>query len=245
MNHKLSAALSLILACLVFGNLTSLSVSAQANKRPAGWFFGGDPASFKAGQDSKIVQNGLRSATIESLVQTPPNFSTLMQTMVVKDFTGQRIKMTGYIRSEGTDVAGSMWIRVDDLGNKKVADFDNMMDRPVTGNSSWTKCEIIFDVPENCMINFGFIFQGNGKIWVDNVTFEKVDKSVEKTATDLDQPFPSEYLEKANSFAKGLPEMPPANLDFEEDLFPAVSQVIMKNPPQPPAERDRLSREGS
>jgi hypothetical protein len=139
-----------------------------------------------------------------------------MQSIVMKNLSGKRVKMTGFIKSQGTNVTGSMWMRVDDIGNKIFADFDNMMDRPVTGNSDWTKCEIVFDVPEKCVLFFGFIFTGSGKIWVDNVSLEVVSNTMEKTARSLDEPFPEEYLSQLKGYEQNIPEKLPINLDFEE-----------------------------
>jgi hypothetical protein len=190
--------------------------NTQETNLPKGWFFGGDPASFKLGVDSTIFQHGKISATLESVVENPPQFCTLMQSFVVKNLGGKRVKMTGYVKSQGENVSGSMWIRVDDAGNKIFADFDNMMDRPVAGNSDWTKCEIVFDVAEKCMVSYGFILTGTGKIWVDNVSFETVSSDIIKTAQALNEPFPDAYIEQLKKNPGVLPEKPPVNLDFED-----------------------------
>jgi hypothetical protein len=113
-----------------------------------------------------------------------------------------------------------MWLRVDDFDKKVSADFDNMSDRAITGTNDWTKCEIIFDVPESRnMLFFGFILNGPGKIWVDNVSFKIVDNSVGKTANNIDQPMSPEMLGSLKGFLDKypaiLPEKPAANLNFE------------------------------
>jgi hypothetical protein len=190
----------------------------QDNQIPNGWIFNFNQSDFKAAPDSNISYHGKVSTRLESAVDNPPDFCTLMQTAVVKDYSGKRVKMTGYIKSQGQNVTGSMWLRVDDIGNKIYGDFDNMMDRPVTGNKDWTKCEIIFDVPEKCVLYFGFILTGTGKIWVDNVSFETVSITETKTAQKLDQPFPEGYLDQIKDQAAALPDKPPVNLDFEDNL---------------------------
>ena len=170
---------------------------------------------YKGGIDNNIVQHGQQSATLESLVENPSGFCMLMQGCIKKDFNGKRIKMTGYIKSLNTNTA-TMWIRVDDLAGKVTADFDNMMDRPVSGTSDWTKCEIVFDATSKCSINYGFILSGKGKIWVDNLSFEIVDSSVTKTAQYLDAPFPEEYIQQIEKLPQELYENPSVNLDFED-----------------------------
>ncbi len=120
--------------------------------------------------------------------------------------------MTGYIQSTGSDTTlTTMWIRVDDFDKRVTADFDNMMDRPIIGTRFWTKCEIVFDVPESlCAINYGFILEGGGKAWFDNVSFEIVSSSVFKTANNLNLPFQDEYQIPHNLLKE------PDNLDFEQ-----------------------------
>jgi hypothetical protein len=222
--------LPVIILCLAFANLSTVTVNGQENSEIKGWMFGADRRDYKAGLDDRISQHGKYSATIESIVGRPANFCTLLQNMLVKDLSGKRVKMTGFIKSQGSDTA-TMWIRVDDFGNKVTADFDNMMDRPVAGTKDWTKCEIVFDVPEKCVIFFGFIFKGSGKAWMDNVSFEVVGKEVNKTAYSLDQPFPQKYLDQLKDYPEGFPEKPPVNLDFEETIAaPALSAIVTDLP---------------
>jgi hypothetical protein len=214
--NKLNYTLEVFILSLAFTFLSAASGNSQETNAANGWNFGGDLTNYKTGLDNQISQHGQNSATLETIVENPVDFCALMQTMVAKDLSGKRIKMTGFIKSQGTNVKGSMWIRVDDIGNKIFADFDNMMDRPVAGDNDWTKCEIVFDVPEKCVIFYGFILTGVGKIWVDNVSFEIVDDTINKTAKSLDQPFPDEYMNQIKKSAEPLPEKPPVNLDFEE-----------------------------
>ena len=208
--------LSTMAMTTVISGLTKESVLAniQLPAAPDGWFLSGSqPADYKTGIDSVFFQHGKKSAYIESAVENPDGFSTLMQQINVKEFKGKRIKMTGFIKTKDLNQGAMMWVRVDDFGNKIVADFDNMQDRPVAANSDWTKCEIVFDVPDSkCSISFGFILSGIGKIWVDNLSFEIVDSTVEKTAHPINQDMPDEML---NRFPDAIPEKAPSNLDFE------------------------------
>jgi hypothetical protein len=191
------------------------NIVQQISSTP-GWFFSGNqPDQYKTGIDNKIAQHGNQSATLESIVENPSGFCTLMQVCMRKDFNGKRIRMTGYIKSLNTTTA-TMWVRIDDFVDKVTADFDNMMDRPVSGSSDWTKCEIVFDATSKCSINYGFILSGAGKIWVDNVSFEIVDNSTNKTTQSLDIPFPEEYIKKLENMPQDITEKPSVNLDFED-----------------------------
>jgi len=191
-----------------------LVTSIQQPLAPNGWILSGsNPGDYKTGLDNLNPQHGQKCGFIESTVTDPSGFTTLMQQCNVKDFKGKRIKMTGFIKTTDADQGGMMWIRIDDFDKKIMADFDNMEDRPITGNSDWTKCEIIFDVPDvKCLLSFGFMLAGSGKIWFDNLTFETVDASVDKTAYLLNKAIPDEMLSRVPEV---IPEKAPANLDFE------------------------------
>jgi hypothetical protein len=167
------------------------------------WFTAGNvQTSYKTEIDSSVFQHGHKSVLIESLDKNIDGFATIMQTCNARDYLGTRVKMTGYIKSKNvTDWAG-MWLRVDSRTEMKSLSFDNMQDRPITGNSDWTKCEIILDVPEESgTLNFGALISGTGKIWFDNISFEILDNNKPKISNDTTM--------------ISVPEIP-ENLDFEE-----------------------------
>jgi hypothetical protein len=122
--------------------------------------------------------------------------------------------MAGYIKLEGLLDTAFMMARVDNFDKKISADLDDMLDRRISGTRDWTKCEIIFDVPdERYELTYAFIFGGNGKIWVDDVSFEIVSNSSNKTAYPMNQPINEAELSRIEA---DLPEKPPVNLDFEQ-----------------------------
>lgn len=176
---------------------------------PKGWFkAGNNPKAYKVGIDSKIFQHAAKSAFIESIEKQPTGFCTVMQTIMDQTYSNKRVKMTGYIKNEGKADTALMWVRIDDLDKKVMGDFDNMNNRPITGTMDWKKYEIIFDVPASkCTINYGLVLVGSGKAWIDNVSFEIVDKSTTKTARYSNVPLSPGYIMKE---APGK-----FNLDFE------------------------------
>jgi len=181
------------------------------DKIPNGWHkAGSNPNAYRIGIDNQFSNQGQKSAFIESIDKQSSGFCTLMQSFRNNDYINKRIKMTSYVKTEGTIDTARMWVRIDDFDQKIADDFDNMDDRPITGTNDWKKCEIIFDVPSSkCTILFGMILSGDGKIWLDNVSFEIVDKSTKKTASSLNRPLPPNYIQRDNL---GLF----LNLDFEE-----------------------------
>jgi len=170
---------------------------------PKGWYKAGNlPASYKFGIDNIVFKNGGESAVIESIDKNIDGFATIMQTCNARGFLGTKIKMTGYIKSENVADWAGMWLRVDSGTEGEFLSFDNMQDRPIKGNSDWTKCEIILDVPAgSSTLNFGALISGTGKIWFDNISFQILSTLSKEVAKDL-----KEIL---------VPEKP-ANLDFEE-----------------------------
>ena len=180
---------------------------------PVGWFKAGNRYdNYEIGTDNQNAQHGQKSGYIESVVDTTSGYGVLMQYCNEMNFKGKRVKMTGYIQSIGSDTTlTTMWIRVDDFDKRVTADFDNMMDRPIIGTKLWTKCIIVFDVPESpCVINYGLILGGDGKAWIDNISFEIVSNSTFNTTYYLNEPFSDAY-----QIPENLPEEP-VNLDFEE-----------------------------
>ena len=164
---------------------------------PKGWFKAATkPETYKMGIDNNVFKSGQKSIYIVSLVDETEGIGNVMQTCDTKDYLGERIKMTGYIKTENANWA-VMWLRIDGEEHEQLG-FDNMHDRPVKGTEDWTKCEIVLDVPEDSYtLNFGVFLSGTGKLWFDDVTFEIVDKDTPITSTPSIIPKPT-------------------NLDFEE-----------------------------
>ena len=69
----------------------------------------------------------------------------------------------------------------------------------ITGDTEWTRYEIVLDVPEVAtLIAFGVLISGPGDVWIDDLAFDVVDTSVPTTG------------------AQQQPSWEPANLDFEK-----------------------------
>jgi hypothetical protein len=175
----------------------------QSDKIIKGWFKSGNkPDSYKTGIDNTVFKNGQKSVFIESTDNNIEGFTTIMQTCNAKNYSGTKIKMSGYIKSENLSDWAGMWLRIDPKAGSEPLGFDNMQDRPIKGTSDWTKCEIIMDIPEESgTLNFGVLISGTGKIWFDNVSIEILDNNIPKTIKD--------------SNISMVPEKP-QNLDFEE-----------------------------
>lgn len=126
---------------------------------------------------------------IKSKNNRKKGFGNIMQTCSAKDYLGQKIKMTGYVKSENVEGWAGLWLRVDAMNRKRSLSFDNMSDRAIRGTTDWKKYEIILEVPDNSStLNFGALLSGTGKIWFDNITFETVSSDTKATSVNLKKP---------------------------------------------------------
>jgi len=151
---------------------------------PLGWFVAGSaPNDYEFSRDTSTAQSGQSSALIAAKSGVNSSgFGTLMQVIDAENYRGARWRMSGYLKT--SDVAkAQMWMRVDGP-DKKILSFDNMDSRPARGTTSWTRYEIVLDVPADSIdIAFGFfLIQGSGKVWGDSFKFERVDSTVPVTA---------------------------------------------------------------
>jgi len=194
------------ISILLFWMIISIGLESCINELPKDWFkAGSEPENYKIDLDYSIVQNGKKSVFIESIEMNIDEFGTLMQTCSAKEYLGKKVKMTGFIKTENvTDWVG-MWLRIDPVKTISNEYFDNMANRPIKGNTNWTKYEIILDIPTNSnSMNFGVLLKGSGKVWIDNLSFDIIGNSMKKFNDSLNIGISNKLLSK------------PKNLDFEE-----------------------------
>ena len=178
---KKLSVLSLIAFLIAIGLfLTKSELKAQEIE---GWFLTSSKAgSYKIGLDKSVYKTGSSSAFIESIDKKIEGYGTLMQTCFADEYLDKRVKMTAYIKSKDVSDWAGIWLRVDSNVKGKILSFDNMQDRPIIGSNDWIKCEIILDVPvESATLNFGVLLTGTGKVWVDAISLEVIDKMGTKT----------------------------------------------------------------
>ncbi len=168
---------------------------------PAGWsLVGSSPQDYAVGIDLTESYSGYSSAYIKSTSSKPVGYVGLMQTFKANNYRTQRIKLSAYIKTKFVGGSSALWMRVNDPSGKPLA-FDDMRDRPLVGSTTWKQVEIILDVPAmSNEISFGFLLQGKGQVWVDNLKIAIVEQNV--PVTDI-------LKNKVDSYS-------PKNLDFEE-----------------------------
>lgn len=160
-----------------------------------GWFLSGShPYNYRMSVDHKTVHRGKGSGLLQSAgAGSAEEFATMMQQFKADNYIGKRIRLSGFLKTKDVDGFASLWMRVDDALHD-VLQFDNMMDRPITGTTEWNHYFIVLDVPHNsATISFGVILSGNGSVWADELKFEEVDEGTPTTNVDfsvdlLDEP---------------------------------------------------------
>ncbi|HEU5135111.1 MAG TPA: hypothetical protein VFU13_08215 [Steroidobacteraceae bacterium] len=168
--------------------LTFLSVASMA-AAPKGWMVAGSaPGDYEFGTEDAKAADGSKSAYIKSKPDAKGSgFGTLMQMFAADDYRGGRWKLTARMRTEDATKA-QLWMRVDGPDNKMNA-FDNMDDRPATGDSEWKRYEVVLDVaPDSVAVAFGFFLFGGGQVWADDFKLERVTTAVPVTGKGAQRP---------------------------------------------------------
>lgn len=159
------------------------TMMAQTNG-PKDWILDGNKWDcYETGNDTIIFHSGKSSGYLKSVKQKIKGFGTLMQIMNAGQYHGERIRFSAWVKSKDVDDWAGLWMRIDDYNLYNISlNFDNMSDRPIKGTTDWKKYEIVLDVPATgSKVLFGILLSGTGKVWIDDVTIEKVDKSVPVT----------------------------------------------------------------
>jgi hypothetical protein len=155
-----------------------------------GWFLAGsDPKSYQIG----VVKDQERGGNVGYIksVKEANGFGTIMQSFIPSDYVGKRVRLTGYIKSKDVKDWAGMWFRIDGEDNKPLG-FDNMQKRAVKGTTTWKKYEIVLNAPENSKaFAFGVLLSGTGEVWLDDLKFEVVDKTVPLTDITLKDATPN------------------------------------------------------
>ena len=166
---------------------------------PRGWFLAGTkPAEYEAGVDADQLYQGHASAFLKSKTQSVDGFGTLMQSIRAEQYKGKRVRLSGFVKSQGVVSWAGLWMRVDQ--GKEMVTLDNMQDRPIKGTTDWRRYDVVLDVPSDSTgISFGILLDGAGAVWLSGTKFDVVGTDVQVTGAS----------------EKKTPDNP-VNLDFTE-----------------------------
>ena len=140
----------------------------------SGWNRAGDSHElYTTGSSITNSYSGKASGHIKSEKDSIDGFGTLYQKVPVGSYRDQRLRMSAYVKTKDVQELAGLYMRVD--VDTEHSALDNMDDRPILGDTDWTRYEIVLDVPENCTyIAFGIRLRGTGQVWVDDFQFEIV-----------------------------------------------------------------------
>lgn len=181
---------------------------------PAGWkvrgpHIGVRPENFGVFTEYEITRSG-KAGCVLSVDATRNDWGTLMQSFYADDYRGLRVRFGGWMKTYRVSGWAGLWMGVDTETLEEVA-FDDMEDRAVSGTSDWTHYDVVLDVDQYAtVINIGVKLYGTGQVWLDDCTFEVVDKGVPVTDT-----FPLGH--KRTYQARHTLFDEPVNLDFDEE----------------------------
>ena len=167
--------------------ILDLIIKNKENKLPDGWIRAGSkPYSYFMSIDKGAGKDGNNVITIKSVDKLINGFGTVMQNFLSEKYLGERIKMTGYLKTQDVDDWAGFWLRIDGRKGSGFLAFDNLkngkIDRSVRGTTNWKQYEIVLDVSEDATnIAFGALLSGTGQIWFDKIDFEIVNRKTETT----------------------------------------------------------------
>jgi hypothetical protein len=187
---------------------------------PQGWDLTGRAANslvrelYRLDSDFEVVWDGSASASVSSLEAVESRTrGGILQIVDAQSFRGQRIKYSGFLRTQGLDpdnpALAAIWLRADDESGSVVA-FQNTQRRLVSANTVWSEVTIIIDIPVTAStMHYGAYLAGNGSVWIDDFNIESVDLTHSVTAP----PFNGQIINRLPYPRKVLES--PTNLNFE------------------------------
>jgi hypothetical protein len=173
-----------------------LAGAALAQPGPREWFAAGsDPKHYRMGPDQAVQREDEPSLTIQSLPAAgetldscPQCFGTYMRAESAAPWREKKVRFSAFVRSRGVARWAGLWLRVDGPadanGRAEMLAFDNMHGRPITGDTDWTRYEIVLPVDEEATnLAYGLLLNGAGKAWMDGAMLEEVGEDVATTET--------------------------------------------------------------
>jgi C-terminal processing protease CtpA/Prc len=146
--------------------------------------------------DGDVVHSGKWSVRIERKPGHSAPFSGILKNLPI-DFSGSKIELRGYIRSEDVQELAAFWMR-EDSAEGSVGFATMQGTHPVKGTTGWAEYSISLPLnPDARTLFFGFLLNGPGKAWADDLQLLVDGKAISeapkivvvKTALDNDHEF--------------------------------------------------------
>src|SRR5262245_28090253 len=116
--------------------------SKAPTQAPVGWHGNCDlEKGYECGTDHTVSHSGKGSGFVRS-TKDADGLGTYTQSIAADKYRGKKVQLSAYLKTQDVKDWAGMWMRID--GEKKTGlSFDNMSDRPLIGNTDWTKYEIV------------------------------------------------------------------------------------------------------
>jgi hypothetical protein len=115
-----------------------------------------------------------------------------MQSIAAASYVGRRVRFTAMVRAHKVTGWAGLWLRID--GPEDVLALDNVQRQPLSGTTSWTRADIVLDVPHQATeLHFGVLLSGTGAVDLTSPRLERFRKDVLITAkSSTPGPLPEE-----------------------------------------------------
>lgn len=146
-----------------------------------------ESSDYDAVVDRKVAHTGHASLLLES---TKPNATSFAVRQLIRAgrYRGKRIRLSGWLKPSASGDGTALWLRVDMKDGDYV--LDNMLGLgpeqiAEARRNGWTRCDVVADIPADALgIAFGARLQGDGKLWVDDLSISVVPTSVRTTTIE-------------------------------------------------------------
>lgn len=174
-------------------NLTNGGMNMKRNTEIKHWIITGTaPDKYKTGIDRTVFHTGTASAFIRSETEdfTPDEYATIMQQFRAERFLGKRVRFSAFVKALEVEGWAGLWMRLDGKFSVTLK-LDNMQNRSIKGSVNWNLYSCVLDVPQETeLINIGILLNGKGRVWMDNVSFQEVDKTIPVTDFEIQKEYP-------------------------------------------------------
>jgi hypothetical protein len=152
------------------------------------------PSEYAWGQTGELI-DGKPVVRLRSIVEKADGFGTAMQAISATRYRGERIRLSGSLRSRSIEGWAGLWLRVD--GRFAHHAFDNMKNRKLKGTTDWTDASVVLDVGDDAnTIPYGVLLSGKGTVDVCGIRFAAVTADVSTTdLTGVEEPINLDFGE--------------------------------------------------
>lgn len=134
-----------------------------------------ESSAYQAAVDHKVAHSGRASLSLKSVTPAATSGYAARQRIQADAYRGQRIRITGWLKTDQAKDGSAIWLRVDYANGDYV--LDGMLELgPAPG---WRRSALVADVGADAIgISFGVRMKGQGQVWADDFGIETVGKTV-------------------------------------------------------------------